>query len=37
MPNSDTVIKNTTEFNDDASFKLFLTEKKINLELKKIN
>jgi hypothetical protein len=37
MPNSDIVIKNTTEFNDDASFKLFLTEKKINLELKKIN
>lgn len=37
MPNSETVIKNTTDFNDDASFKSFLTEKKINLELKKIN
>jgi hypothetical protein len=37
MPNSETVIKNTTEFNDDASFKSFVTEKKINLELKKIN
>ena len=37
MPNSETVIKNTIELNDDVSFNSFLTEKKINLELKKIN
>lgn len=37
LPNSKTVIKNTTKFNDYDLFKSFLIENNINLELKKID
>ena len=37
IPNPEIIIKNTTEFNDFDLFKSFLTENKINLELKKVD
>ena len=36
-PNPEIIIKNTTEFNDFDLFKSFLTENKINLELKRVD
>ena len=36
IPSPEIIIKNTTEFNDFDLFKSFLTENKINLELKKV-
>jgi hypothetical protein len=36
LPNSETIIQNTTEFVDFNLFKSFLIENKVNLELKKI-
>ena len=37
IPKPEIIIKNTTEFNDFDLFKSFLTENKINLELKKVD
>jgi hypothetical protein len=37
IPNPEIIIKNTIQINDFDSFKYFLTENKINLELKKID
>jgi len=37
LPNSETVIKNRIEFSDLKKFEFYLAEKKINLELKRID